>query len=64
VIPAAVARRALVVAFARNAPRAMPGQARYPRRRRAARAMPVDGHTAVTCSATNAIDKPTLAATK
>jgi hypothetical protein len=59
-----VARGALVVAFARKAPSAMPAQARYLNKRRAARAMPVGGHTAVTCSATHAIVRPSLAAPK
>jgi len=63
-MPIAVTRGALAVAFARKAPSAMPGQSRYPNKRRAASAMPVGGHTAVTCSATNAIDRPSLAAPK
>jgi hypothetical protein len=40
----------------------VPGQADDTRERRGTRAMPVGGHTAVTCSATNAIIRPSLAA--
>src|SRR5206468_9868643 len=47
-IPAAVARVSCAVTLATNAPRARPGQTRGPRRRTAARAIPVGGHTGLT----------------
>ena len=45
-------------------PRKMPGHTRGPNRSSAAIAIPVGGHTAVTCLMLNAIDRPSLAAPK
>lgn len=63
-MPPAVQSGSLAVALARNAPARMPGQTRYPSTSAAASAMPVGGHTAVTCSATVANERPSLAAAK
>jgi hypothetical protein len=53
-----------VVAFAANAPAQMAGNAGGPRSTAAAMAMPVGGHTTVTCSATTAFARPSFAAAK
>ena len=63
-MPNVVATDPAVVRLARNAPKKMPGQTRYPSTRNAARAMPVGGQTAVALGCTKAIDSPSLAATK
>jgi hypothetical protein len=63
-IPHAARNGACVSAFATTAPSAMPGHTCGPSSSNTASAMPVGGHTAVTCSATNAIESPSFAATK
>lgn len=45
----------------RKAPSAIPGQTRGPRRSRVATAIPVGGHSGVTCPRTNCWSSPTLA---
>src|SRR5262249_30909988 len=53
-----------VVTLTSKAPSKIPGQAAYPSTSKAAREMPVGGHTAVALGWTNARDKPSLPATK
>src|SRR2546428_12707233 len=53
-----------VVRLARNAPRSTPGQTRVPMSKRAARAIPVGGQTAVALAFRNARVRPSLAAVK
>ena len=48
--------------LARNAPRRMPGQTRYPKSRINARAIPEGGHTGVALVFSNASSNPSLAA--
>ena len=62
-MPAATAIGA-TEAFASSAPIQTPGQTRRPRSITAASAMPVGGHTTVTCGATNASSSPSFAAAK
>jgi len=53
-----------VVRLTRKAPARMAGQTRYPSRRKAARAMPVQGHTALALALTNASFSPSFPAAK
>ena len=61
-IAAAVQTGSELSALLANAPSQIPGQTRYPQSKRAASAMPVGGHTAVTCFVVNANEKPSFAA--
>ena len=63
-MPQAVATETPVETLTRVAPMATPGHSRMPPRSKAARAMPVGGHTSVTCAPTVASRRPTLAAAK
>ena len=63
-MPAAVINDGLSVALIANAPRKTPGQTERPNNNSATSAMPVGGHTAVTCCVVKASNKPNLAATK
>lgn len=63
-MPHAVSTGSFAVTFAANAPSKIPGQTRKPRISRAASATPVGGQTAVTCSATSASERPSLADAK
>jgi hypothetical protein len=63
-MPHAVPKGKPVEKFARNAPRAMPGQNREPKMRSAASAIPVGGQTGDTFLCAKAINNPSLAAPK
>lgn len=62
-IAAAVQSGSALSPLLTNAPIHMPGHARYPQRSKAASAIPVGGHTAVTCLVANASENPSSAAT-
>ena len=68
VLPVAMAAATRVgscaMALAKNAPTQIPGHTPRPSSSTAASAMPVGGQTNVTCSTTNAIVRPSLAARK
>src|SRR5437870_7966349 len=63
-MPSEVTSVPAVVRLARNAPRNTPGHTRVPRSKRAARAIPVGGQTAVALAFRNARVRPSLAAVK
>src|SRR2546427_9688797 len=63
-MPSEVMRVPAVVRLARSAARNTPGQTQVPMSKRAARAIPVGGHTAVALAFRNARVRPSLAAVK
>jgi hypothetical protein len=63
-MPMAEITGSAAITFARKAPSQTAGDARVPNMRTPASAMPVGGHTTVTCGATNARLNPSRAAPK
>src|SRR6478736_2643999 len=63
-MPNAVSRVSPTTAFAANAPKKSAGQTRAPNSVSDAIAIPVGGHTAVTCCVAKASERPNLAASR